>query len=164
MAVKLLIVDELGYVPLSPTGAEPLFEEFSQRYERGSTIVTSNLPFEDWTQVLASERLTGTLLDRPPHHASILTMNGGSYGPEAVRRAPPPRRQRKTKPGHRDHRPGDWRNPHLLIREADDDMRRAPIEAFLISSARAVADLLLLRRLAWDSTGVDSHDASRIMR
>ena len=51
-AVKLLIVDELGYVPLSPTGAELLFEVFSQRYERGSTIVTSNLPFEDLTQVL----------------------------------------------------------------------------------------------------------------
>jgi DNA replication protein DnaC len=49
--VKLLIVDELGYVPLSPTGAELLFEVFSQRYERGSTIVTSNLPFEEWTSV-----------------------------------------------------------------------------------------------------------------
>ena len=48
--VKLLIIDELGYVPLSPTGAELLFETFSQRYERGSTIITSNLPFEDWTQ------------------------------------------------------------------------------------------------------------------
>ena len=56
-AVKLLIVDELGTVPLSPTGAELLFEVFTQRYERGSTIVTSNLPFEDWTSVLGSERL-----------------------------------------------------------------------------------------------------------
>ncbi|WP_426265504.1 IS21-like element helper ATPase IstB [Sphingomonas sp. PWP1-2] len=78
-AVKLLIIDELGYVPLSPTGAELLFEVFSQRYERGSTIVTSNLPFEDWTQVLGSERLTGALLDRLTHHVSILTMNGDSY-------------------------------------------------------------------------------------
>jgi DNA replication protein DnaC len=78
-AVKLLIVDELGYVPLSPTGAELLFEIFSQRYERGSTIVTSNLPFEDWTSVLGSERLTGALLDRLTHHVSILTMNGDSY-------------------------------------------------------------------------------------
>lgn len=77
--MKLLIVDELGYVPLSPTGAELLFETFSQRYERGSTIVTSNLPFEDWTQVLGSERLTGALLDRLTHHVSILTMNGDSY-------------------------------------------------------------------------------------
>src|SRR4051794_22014708 len=78
-AVRLLIIDELGYVPLSPTGAELLFEAFSQRYERGSTIVTSNLPFEDWTSVLGSERLTGALLDRLTHHVSILTMNGESY-------------------------------------------------------------------------------------
>jgi len=56
-----------------------LFETFSQRYERGSTIVTSNLPFEDWTSVLGSERLTGALLDRLTHHVSILTMNGDSY-------------------------------------------------------------------------------------
>jgi len=78
-AAKLLIIDELGYVPLSPAGAELLFETFSQRYERGSTIVTSNLPFEDWTSVLVSERLTGALLDRLTHHVSILTMNGDSY-------------------------------------------------------------------------------------
>jgi DNA replication protein DnaC len=56
-AVKLLIVDELGYVPLSQTGAELLFAVLSQHCERGSTIITSNLPFEDWTQVLVSERL-----------------------------------------------------------------------------------------------------------
>ena len=78
-AVNLLIVDELGYVPLSLTGAELLFETYSQRYERGSTIVTSNLPFEDWTSVMGSERLTGALLDRLTHHVSILTMNGDSY-------------------------------------------------------------------------------------
>ncbi|MBB4000768.1 DNA replication protein DnaC [Aureimonas pseudogalii] len=78
-AVKLLIVDELGYVPLSATGAELLFEVFSQRYERGSTIITSNLPIEDWTSVLGSERLTGALLDRLTHHVHILTMNGDSY-------------------------------------------------------------------------------------
>ena len=78
-ATKLLIIDELGYVPLSSTGAELLFEVLSQRYERGSTIVTSNLPFEDWTSVLGSQRLTGALLDRLTHHVSILTMNGDSY-------------------------------------------------------------------------------------
>jgi DNA replication protein DnaC len=78
-AAKLLIIDELGYVPLSPTGAELLFEVFSQRYEHGSTIVTSNLPFEEWTAVLGSERLTGALLDRLTHHVHILAMNGESY-------------------------------------------------------------------------------------
>ena len=78
-AYKLLIIDELGYVPLSPTGAELLFEVFSQRYERGSTMVTSNLPFDEWTSVFASERLTGALLDRLTHHVHILEMNGDSF-------------------------------------------------------------------------------------
>jgi DNA replication protein DnaC len=54
VAYKLLIIDELGYVPLSTTGAELLFEVFSQRYERGSIIVTSNLPFDEWTGVFGS--------------------------------------------------------------------------------------------------------------
>jgi DNA replication protein DnaC len=76
---KLVIIDELGYVPLSPTGAELLFEVFSQRYERGATIVTSNLPFDEWTSVFGSERLTGALLDRLTHHVHILEMNGDSY-------------------------------------------------------------------------------------
>jgi DNA replication protein DnaC len=53
-AYKLLIIDELGYLPLSTTGAELLFEVFSQRYERGSMIVTSNLPFDEWTGVLGT--------------------------------------------------------------------------------------------------------------
>jgi len=77
--VGLLIVDELGYVPLSQSGSELLFEVFSQRYERGATIVTSNLPFQEWTTVFASERLTGALLDRITHHVHILEMNAESY-------------------------------------------------------------------------------------
>ena len=76
---RLLIVDELGYVPLSKSGAELLFETLSQRYERGSTLVTSNLPFDEWTEVLGGERLTGALLDRLTHHVHILEMNGESY-------------------------------------------------------------------------------------
>jgi len=60
-------------------GAELLFEVFSQRYERGSTIVTSNLPFDEWTGVFGSERLTGALLDRLTHHVHILELNGDSY-------------------------------------------------------------------------------------
>ncbi|MBM3599832.1 MAG: ATP-binding protein, partial [Alphaproteobacteria bacterium] len=83
---RLLIIDELGYVPLSQTGAELLFEVFSQRYERGSTIVTSNLPFDEWTGVFASERLTGALLDRLTHHVHILEMNGDSYRLKQSRR------------------------------------------------------------------------------
>ena len=77
--VSLLILDELGYVPLSQTGSELLFYVFSRRYENGATIVTSNLPFQEWTSVFASERLTGALLDRITHHIHILEMNGESY-------------------------------------------------------------------------------------
>ena len=78
-AYQLLIIDELGFVPLSKTGAELLFELISQRYERGATLITSNLPFDEWTETLGSERLTGALLDRITHHVSILEMNGDSY-------------------------------------------------------------------------------------
>ncbi len=77
--MNLLIVDELGYVPLSQTGSELLFDVFSRRYENGATIVTSNLPFQEWTTVFASERLTGALLGRITHHVHILEMNGESY-------------------------------------------------------------------------------------
>ena len=77
--LSLLIIDELGFVPLSSTGAELLFEVFSQRCERGSILVTTNLPFDEWTEVFGSERLTGALLDRLTHHVHILEMNGDSY-------------------------------------------------------------------------------------
>ncbi len=76
---KLLIIDELGYVPFSKTGAELLFEVFSSCYEQSSLIVTSNLPFEEWPQVFGCSRLTGALLDRLTHHVHILEMNGPSY-------------------------------------------------------------------------------------
>ena len=59
--------------------AESLFEIFGQRHERGSTIVTSNLPFEEWTSVFGNQRLTGALLDRLTHHVHILELNGESY-------------------------------------------------------------------------------------
>jgi DNA replication protein DnaC len=78
-SVKLLILDELGYVPFTAVGGELLFEVLSQRYERGSTLITSNLPFDEWTSVFGSERLTGALLDRLTHHVHILEMNGESF-------------------------------------------------------------------------------------
>jgi DNA replication protein DnaC len=90
--IKLLIIDELGFVPLSKTGAELLFELISQRYERGSTLITSNLPFDEWTETFGTERLTGALLDRLTHHVNILEMNGDSYrlGQSRARRPKPP--------------------------------------------------------------------------
>jgi DNA replication protein DnaC len=78
-AQKLLIIDELGYVPFSKTGAELLFEVLSARYEQGALIITSNLPFEEWPQVFGCSRLTGALLDRLTHHVHILEMNGPSH-------------------------------------------------------------------------------------
>ena len=91
--LKLLIIDELGFVPLSTTGAELLFEVFSQRYERGSILVTTNLPFDEWTEVFGSERLTGALLDCLTHHVHIIEMNGDSYRLKGSRQnavSPPP--------------------------------------------------------------------------
>jgi DNA replication protein DnaC len=76
---NLLIIDELGFVPLNKTGAELLFEVISQCYERGSIIITSNLPFDEWTEIFGSERLTGALLDRLTHHVHILEMNGDRF-------------------------------------------------------------------------------------
>jgi DNA replication protein DnaC len=77
--LEVLILDELGYVPFSKTGAELLFDVVSRAYERTSLIVTTNLPFEQWTEVLGSERLTGALLDRLTHRVHILEANGASY-------------------------------------------------------------------------------------
>jgi len=76
----LIIIDELGYIPLDRMGAEHLFGFFSQCYEQTSLIVTTNLPFADWPQVLADdERLAGALLDRLTHHVHILEIMGDSY-------------------------------------------------------------------------------------
>ena len=77
--LDLLIFDELGYVPASKLGAELLFDVISTAYERTSVIVTTNLPFENWTEVLGSERLTGATLDRLTHRCHIIECNGESY-------------------------------------------------------------------------------------
>lgn len=76
---ELIIIDELGYVPFSKTGAELLFEIISRAYERLSLILTTNLPFEQWTEVMGSERLTGATLDRLTHRVHIIEANGESY-------------------------------------------------------------------------------------
>ena len=77
--LDLIVLDELGYVPFSKAGAELLFETVSRAYERTSLIVTTNLPFEAWVEVMGSERLTGALLDRLTHRVHILEANGPSY-------------------------------------------------------------------------------------
>jgi DNA replication protein DnaC len=77
--LQVLVLDELGYVPFTKTGAELLFEVISQAYERHSLMVTSNLPFEHWIEIFGSERLTGALLDRLTHRCHILEANGESF-------------------------------------------------------------------------------------
>ncbi len=77
--LDLLVLDELGYVPASKVGAELLFDVISTAYERTSLIVTTNLPFESWTEVLGSERLTGATLDRLTHRCKIIETKGESY-------------------------------------------------------------------------------------
>lgn len=77
--LDLLILDELGYVPFAKAGAELLFDVVARAYERSSLMITTNLPFENWTEVLGSERLTGAMLDRLTHRVHILEANGESY-------------------------------------------------------------------------------------
>ncbi len=84
--LDLLILDELGYVPASKLGSELLFDVISTAYERTSVIVTTNLPFEQWTEVLGSQRLTGAVLDRLTHRCHILEASGESYRLNDARR------------------------------------------------------------------------------
>ena len=77
--LKLLIIEDLGFVGLCRTGGELLFEASSQCYKRGSIMMTTNLTFGEWNEVFGSERLTGSLLDRLTHYMDILEVNGESY-------------------------------------------------------------------------------------
>jgi len=77
--VDLLIVDELGYLSFSRAGAELLFQVFTDRYERRSLLVTSNLAFSEWAQIFQGERMTAALLDRLTHRCQIFEMNSESF-------------------------------------------------------------------------------------
>ena len=134
--VKLLIIDELGFVPLSKTGAELLFELISQRYERGSTLITSNLPFDEWTETFGTERLTGALLDRLTHHVNILEMNGDSYrlGQSRARKAKPP---------------PDPANPDLALTGQSGQSTASYLGSARCHGRRHLAPITLNQKLAW---------------
>jgi DNA replication protein DnaC len=84
--LDLLVLDEFGYVPASQTGAELLFDIISTAYEKTSVVVTTNLPFERWTEVLGNERLVGATLDRLTHRCHVLEASGESYRLKEARR------------------------------------------------------------------------------
>jgi DNA replication protein DnaC len=92
--LDLLVLDELGYVPASQVGAELLFDVISTAYERSSVVVTTNLPFEEWKEVLGSERLTGATLDRLTHRCTIVETGKESYRLREARK-----RRRAVAPG-----------------------------------------------------------------
>jgi DNA replication protein DnaC len=94
--LDLLVLDELGYVPASKLGAELLFDVISTAYERSSVVVTTNLPFEQWPEVLGSERLTGAALDRLTHRCSVIETGVESYRLRDARRR---RRRTPKEPG-----------------------------------------------------------------
>jgi DNA replication protein DnaC len=101
--LDVLVLDEFGYVPASQIGGELLFDVISTAYEKTSVIVTTNLPFERWTEVLGNERLVGATLDRLTHRCHILEATGESYRLREARQRQsepmPNGRSRKKKPG-----------------------------------------------------------------
>jgi len=77
---SIVLVDELGYLPIDKTGADLLFQVFSKRYETGSTIVTTNQLYKNWAKVFNNDAtLTSAVLDRLLHHAETVTIEGKSY-------------------------------------------------------------------------------------
>ncbi len=75
----LLVIDEIGYLPVSPSGAMLFFQLINRRYERASTVLTSNKGFEEWGQILGDEVMAAALIDRLLHHCHIVNIRGNSY-------------------------------------------------------------------------------------
>ena len=77
--LDLVVIDEIGYFPYEKDSSELLFQYISERYERGSIIITTNLPFSKWNEIFHTQRLTTAILDRLVHHCHIIEMNGESF-------------------------------------------------------------------------------------
>lgn len=76
---KLLVIDEVGFLPFDQKGADLFFQVISKRYEKGSIILTTNRPFKDWGEIFHNNTLAGALIDRLAHHAEIINIKGESY-------------------------------------------------------------------------------------
>lgn len=96
--LDVLILDEFGYVPASKLGAELFFDVIAQAYERSSIVLTTNMPFERWTEILGCERLTGAVLDRLTHRCHIIEAGGPSYRLAQAKRRQPNRPAGRDKP------------------------------------------------------------------
>jgi DNA replication protein DnaC len=86
LKVDLLILDDFGLYPLSPQGAQDLYEIISERYERGSMIITSNRAFEEWAEAFNNDLLASAALDRLTHHTHTLIIRGDSYRQQSRRK------------------------------------------------------------------------------
>lgn len=76
---KLLVIDEIGYLPIDRQGANLFFQLINKRYEKNSTIITTNQPFSKWGDVFSDATLANAILDRLIHHSSIIKITGPSY-------------------------------------------------------------------------------------
>jgi DNA replication protein DnaC len=112
---QLLVVDEVGYLPLERQAANLLFALVSRRYERGSTIVTSNRGFEQWGEILGDAMVAAALIDRLVHHATMITLKGKSYASANAgsRSRPPLRLRRSAAPPERRRPPQPLQMVHL---------------------------------------------------
>ncbi len=81
---KLLIIDELGYLPISKEGSKLFFQLIDKRYERNSTIITTNINFSQWDEIFGDPMIAGAIVDRLLHHATVLTIKGKSYRLQAL--------------------------------------------------------------------------------
>ena len=84
---KLLIVDELGYLPLEPQAGHLFFQLISRRYEQGSVLISSNRPVEEWDEVFGDQVVAAAILDRLLHHSHVVTIRGDSYRLREKRRS-----------------------------------------------------------------------------
>ena len=81
---KLLIIDELGYLPISKEDSKLFFQLIDKRYERNSTIITTNINFSQWDEIFGDPMISGAIVDRLLHHATVLTIKGKSYRLQAL--------------------------------------------------------------------------------
>jgi DNA replication protein DnaC len=93
---RLLVIDEVGYLPFDTTAASLFFQLIASRYETGSVIVTSNLAFSSWGQTLGDDVVAAATIDRLVHHAQVISLDGESYRTRAHRTGPPPTTHTKT--------------------------------------------------------------------